>query len=40
MGFLGINCIMSIHQLPTIQSYWKWGQFTGNEEIRDTMTRQ
>ena len=31
---------MSIHQLPTVQSYWKWGQFTGNEEIRDTMTRQ
>lgn len=39
-AFLGINFIMSINQLPTIQSYWECGQFIGNEGIRNTMTRQ
>ena len=40
MTFLGINCIMSINQVPTVQSYWECGQFIGNEGIRNTMTRQ
>ena len=40
MAFLGINYIMSINQLPTVQSYWECGQFIGNEGIRNTMTKQ
>ena len=40
MTLFSINYIMSINQLPTVQSYWKCGQFIGNEGIRNTMTRQ
>ena len=40
MTFLGINYIMSINQLPIVQSYWECGQFIGKEAIRNTMTRQ
>ena len=40
MTFLGINYIVSINQLPTVQSYWECGQFMGNEGIRNTMTKQ
>ena len=39
LAFLGINCIMSINQLPTIQSYWECGQFIGNKGIRNVLTR-
>ena len=40
MTFLGMNYIVSINQLPTVQSYWVCGQFMGNEGIRNTMTKQ
>ena len=40
MTFLGINYIMSINQLPIVQSYWECGQFIGKKAIRNTMTRQ
>ena len=40
MAFLGINYIMSINQLPSVQIYWECGQFIGNEGIRNNMTRQ
>ena len=40
MAFLGTNYIMSINQLPTVQSYWECGQFIGNKGIRNIMTRQ
>ena len=40
MAFLGINYIMSINQLSTVESYWECGQFIGNEGITNTMTRQ
>ena len=39
MAFLGINYMMSINQLPTVQSYCECGQFIQNEGIRNTMTR-
>ena len=40
MAFLGINHIISINYLRTVQSYWECGQFIGNEGVRNTMTRQ
>ena len=40
MAFLGINYMVSINQLPTVQSYCECGQFIQNEGIRNTMTRQ
>ena len=39
MAFLGINYIMSINQLPTVQSYWECGQFIGNEGIRNIIDK-
>ena len=30
---------MYINKLPTINSYWKWGQFIGNVGIRNVMAR-
>ena len=38
-AFLGVNYIMSINQLPTIQSYWESDPFIGNDGIQNTMTR-
>ena len=37
--FLGINYVMSINKLPTIKNYWKCGQYVGNEDIRNAMSR-
>ena len=40
INYLGINYIMSINQLRTVQSYWECGQFIGDEGIRNTMSKQ
>ena len=38
-AFLGINFIMSINKLPTVKSYWEYGQLIGNEGIRNVVAR-
>lgn len=38
-AFLGINYIMAINRLPTIEHYWSVDSFIGNAAIRDVMTR-
>ena len=38
-AFLGINYVMSINKLSTIKSYWEYGQYVGDEGIRNVMSR-
>ena len=38
-AFLGINSMTSINKLPTINSYWKYGQFIDNKGTRNFMAR-
>lgn len=39
MAFLGINYIMSINKLPSLEDYWSTDRCIGNEKIRNVMTR-
>ena len=39
MAFLGINYIVRINQLPTVQSYWECGQFIGNRDLEGRRMR-
>ena len=38
-AYLGINYVMSINKQSTIKSYWEYGQYIGNEGIRNVMSR-
>ena len=38
-AFLGMNSIMSINKLPTIEHYWSTDRFIGNQALRDVMTK-
>ena len=38
-AFLGISYVMSINKLSTIKSYWEYGQYVGDEGIRNVMSR-
>ena len=39
-AFIGINYIMSLNNLPTINMYWDSDDFVGNEGIRNVISRQ
>ena len=38
-AFLGINSIMSINKLPSIEHYWSTKKYIGNQGLRDVMTK-
>ena len=38
-AFLGINFIMGINKLPSLEDYWSTDKCTGNEKIQNVMTR-
>ena len=38
-AFLGMNSIMSINKLPTMEQYWSTDRFIGNQALRDVMTK-
>ena len=38
-AFLGMNSIMSINKLPTMEHYWSTDRFIGNQALRDVMTK-
>ena len=38
-AFLGINFIMPVNKLRTLECYWECGQYVGNEGIRNVMSR-
>ena len=38
-AFLGINLIMGINKLPSLEDHWSTGKCIGNEKIQDVMTR-
>ena len=38
-ALLGMNSIMSINKLPSIEHYWSTENYIGNQEIRDVMTK-
>ena len=38
-AFLGINLIMGINKLPSLEDYWSTDKCTGNEKIQNIMTR-
>lgn len=39
-AFIGINFIMAINKLPCISDYWSTNAMTGNESIKQAMTRE
>ena len=39
MAFLGVNFIMAINKLPSIEDYWSTDQYIGNQNIQKVMTR-
>ena len=38
-AFLGINYVMFVNKLSRINSYWECGQYVGNEDIFNVMSR-
>ena len=38
-AFLGINFIMGINKLPSLEDYWSTDKCIGNEKIQNVMTR-
>ena len=38
-AFLGINFIMGINKLPSLEDYWSTNKCIGNEKIQNVMTR-
>ena len=38
-AFLGINFIVGIKKLPSLEDYWSTDKCIGNEKIQNVMTR-
>ena len=38
-AFLGMNSVMSINKLPSIEQCWSTDNYIGNQGLRDVMTK-
>ena len=38
-AFLGLNIIMHINKLPSLEDYWPTDKYIGNEKIQNVLTR-